>query len=44
MEHAQARFATTDAAEYEHFMGRWSSRLAKPFLEFVGYPAWCEGA
>jgi SAM-dependent methyltransferase len=32
----QSRFAATDPAEYEHFMGRWSQRLAKPFLEFAG--------
>ena len=32
----QSRFSATDPAEYEHFMGRWSRRLAKPFLEFAG--------
>ncbi len=36
MGRTQSRFAATDAAEYEHFMGRWSRRLAKPFLEFAG--------
>jgi 2-polyprenyl-3-methyl-5-hydroxy-6-metoxy-1,4-benzoquinol methylase len=25
----------TDPAEYEHYMGRWSRRLARPFLEFA---------
>jgi SAM-dependent methyltransferase len=29
-------FLATDAAAYEHFMGRWSSRLAGPFLDFAG--------
>jgi hypothetical protein len=32
----QSRFSATDPAEYEHFMGRWSRRLVKPFLEFTG--------
>jgi SAM-dependent methyltransferase len=32
----QAQWPATDAAAYEHFMGRWSRRLAKPFLEFAG--------
>ena len=26
----------TDPDVYEHFMGRWSARLAEPFLEFSG--------
>jgi hypothetical protein len=29
-------FQATDPDIYEHFMGRWSHRLAGPFLEFVG--------
>jgi SAM-dependent methyltransferase len=29
-------FLATDPEAYEHFMGRWSERLAKPFLEFTG--------
>ncbi len=29
-------FLATDADVYEHFMGRWSARLAEPFLDFVG--------
>ena len=29
-------FAATDPDVYEHFMGRWSARLAEPFLEFAG--------
>jgi SAM-dependent methyltransferase len=36
MGRTQSQFAATDPAEYEHFMGRWSRRLAKPFLEFAG--------
>ena len=28
-------FLATDPDVYEHFMGRWSTRLAKPFLEFA---------
>jgi len=29
-------FLATDPAVYEHFMGRWSRRLAGPFLDFSG--------
>ena len=29
-------FLATDYDVYEHFMGRWSARLADPFLEFAG--------
>src|SRR5690349_39162 len=29
-------FVATDGQGYEHFMGRWSSRLAPLFLEFAG--------
>jgi SAM-dependent methyltransferase len=29
-------FLATDSDIYEHFMGRWSARLAEPFLEFAG--------
>jgi SAM-dependent methyltransferase len=29
-------FLATDADAYEHFMGRWSARLAEPFLDFAG--------
>lgn len=32
-------FLATDPDVYEHFMGRWSERLAKPFLEFAGIRA-----
>jgi SAM-dependent methyltransferase len=28
-------FLATDPEVYEHFMGRWSTRLAEPFLEFA---------
>jgi SAM-dependent methyltransferase len=29
-------FLAIDAAAYEHYMGRWSRRLAGPFLDFAG--------
>ncbi len=29
-------FVATDGAAYEQLMGRWSRRLAEPFLDFVG--------
>ena len=29
-------FAASDPDAYEHFMGRWSARLADPFLDFAG--------
>jgi len=29
-------FVSNDAAGYEVFMGRWTNRLAGPFLEFAG--------
>ena len=32
-------FVATDGQAYEHFMGRWSSRLAPLFLEFAGIRA-----
>jgi SAM-dependent methyltransferase len=32
-------FLATDPDVYEHFMGRWSRRLANPFLEFAGIRA-----
>ncbi len=32
-------FLATDPEVYEHFMGRWSARLAGPFLEFAGINA-----
>src|SRR5258707_2243389 len=31
-----ATFVTSDPAGYEIFMGRWTGRLAGPFLEFAG--------
>ena len=30
------QFLATDPDGYEHFMGRWSARLAEPFLDFAG--------
>jgi SAM-dependent methyltransferase len=32
-------FLATDAQAYEHFMARWSRRLAGPFLDFAGVAA-----
>ncbi len=32
-------FLATDGAAYEQLMGRWSRRLAEPFLDFVGAAA-----
>jgi ubiquinone/menaquinone biosynthesis C-methylase UbiE len=32
-------FLATDAQAYEHFMARWSQRLAGPFLDFAGIKA-----
>jgi hypothetical protein len=29
-------FLATDPDVYEHFMGRWSARLAEPFLDVAG--------
>jgi len=29
-------FAATDPDIYERFMGRWSARIADPFLSFAG--------
>ena len=31
-----------DAEAYEQLMGRWSRRLAGPFIDFVGGPDWRE--
>jgi SAM-dependent methyltransferase len=39
MSFATPSFRATDAEEYEHFMARWSRRLAGPFLDFVGIEA-----
>jgi len=39
MSFATLSFRATDAEEYEHFMARWSRRLADPFLDFVGVKA-----
>lgn len=36
MSNSLPAFLATDADVYEHFMGRWSARLAEPFLEFAG--------
>src|SRR5262245_30680523 len=29
------KWSASDPAQYEHFMGRWSERLAGPFLAFA---------
>src|SRR4051794_27709799 len=34
-----SKFHAKNAATYEQLMGRWSRRLAKPFLEFAGLEA-----
>src|SRR4051794_36803687 len=31
-------FIATNPDAYEHFMGRWSARLADPFLDFAAIP------
>jgi len=31
-----SQFNVHDAAGYEQLMGRWSQRLARPFIEFAG--------
>ena len=36
MGNSVSRFLATDPDQYEHFMGRWSRRLAGPFLNFSG--------
>lgn len=36
MESASSTFVATDGDSYEQLMGRWSGRLAEPFLDFVG--------
>ena len=36
-----SRFLATNPDDYEHFMGRWSTCLAAPFLKFSGIqPGW----
>src|SRR5215472_3497400 len=36
MGNSVSRFLATDPEQYEHFTGRWSRRLAGPFLDFSG--------
>jgi len=36
MSNSLPSFLATDPDVYERFMGRWSARLAQPFLEFAG--------
>src|SRR5690349_359481 len=33
---SSSTFTATDATAYEQMMGRWSRRLAEPFLDFAG--------
>lgn len=35
---ATSTFTATDGDAYGRHMGRWSARLAEPFLDFTGYP------
>ena len=35
MSNSLAPFLATEPDAYEHFMGRWSARLAEPFLDFA---------
>jgi SAM-dependent methyltransferase len=35
---AISAFHASDGAAYEHWLGRWSSRLANPFLDFMKLP------
>src|SRR6516225_6051756 len=36
MSNTAPRVLARDPEQYEHFMGRWSRRLAGPFLDFSG--------
>ena len=38
LKEATSAFNASDAAAYEHWLGRWSSRLADAFLDFVKFP------
>jgi SAM-dependent methyltransferase len=39
---AASTYHATDGAAYDIFLGRWTQRLAEPFLDFIGPPS--EGA
>jgi SAM-dependent methyltransferase len=41
MSNSLPAFLATDRDAYEHFMGRWSARLAEPFLDFAGVSSGC---
>ena len=41
MSDAIPAFAATDPDIYERFMGRWSARIAAPFLAFAGVQTGC---
>ena len=34
--HTSSNFVAAEGDGYEQLMGRWSRRLAEPFLDFVG--------
>ena len=38
LKEATSAFHASDGAAYEHWLGRWSSRLADAFLDFVKFP------
>jgi trans-aconitate methyltransferase len=38
LKEASSVFHASDGAAYEQWLGRWSSRLANPFLDFVNFP------
>ena len=38
LKEATSSFHASDGAAYEHWLGRWSSRLANTFLDFVKFP------
>jgi hypothetical protein len=38
LKEASSVFHASDGAAYEHWLGRWSSRLANTFLDFVKFP------
>src|SRR5215475_8969772 len=38
LQEAASAFHASDGAAYERWLGRWSSRLAEAFLDFVDFP------
>ena len=39
LKEAPSVFHASDGAAYERWLGRWSSRLANAFLDFVKFPS-----